>query len=169
MDLSGFHLGLSRAGIVEDLILLGGGLLGEGVATLIGWLGSQLCGDGNCTNEVKSSYQLGQEGQRLVMDFLKDPTSQEEVWVWVGEAGKRVNQFALLDIVAETAIHEAKNVAQLSLSQEFVAQAMKHKTIADAAGLELNYWLLRSAPQHVFRWLRQVLEVVVHIGIPPGD
>jgi RHS repeat-associated protein len=52
-----FLLYLSGAGVVEDLILLGGGLLGEGVATLIGWLGSQLCGDGDCTNEARSVWQ----------------------------------------------------------------------------------------------------------------
>jgi hypothetical protein len=101
----------------------------------------------------------------MVFDSLNDPAAQEEVRIYVGEAGRRANYFARLDILTETAIHEVKNVAQLSLSQGFKAQATRYYMIAESAGWELHYWLLNSAPPHVVRWLEE-LGAIVHTGIP---
>jgi len=97
--------------------------------------------------------------------ILADPTAQEEVRVYVGEAGKRANYLARLDILTDTAIHEAKNVVQLSLSQSFMEQATTYKLIADGAGLEFHYGLLNAAPPRVVAWLER-LGAIVHIGLP---
>jgi RHS repeat-associated protein len=119
----------------------------------------------NCSSGRTSPYEIGQRGQKMVFDSLNDPAAQEEVRIYVGEAGRRANYFARLDILTETAIHEVKNVAQLSLSQGFKAQATRYYMIAESAGWELHYWLLNSAPPHVVRWLEE-LGAIVHTGIP---
>jgi hypothetical protein len=53
-----FLVGVSGGIVIEDLILIGGGFLGEGVTKAIGWIGSLLCGDGDCTNEAQSIWKL---------------------------------------------------------------------------------------------------------------
>jgi hypothetical protein len=61
-----FLAGISGGIVVEDLILIGGGLLGEGVTKTIGWISSLLCGDGNCTNEAESAFgQLRSVGKNV--------------------------------------------------------------------------------------------------------
>jgi hypothetical protein len=143
---------------------------GTAASSVGAWLSEMLglaCLDGDCGNELKSSYEIGRQGQKMVMDFLNDPTAQEEVRVYVGEAGKRANYFARFDILTETAIHEVKNVADLSLSQSFMNQAQTYKLIADSSGLELHYWLVNSAPQRVIDFLQE-LGVIVHTGVPGG-
>jgi RHS repeat-associated protein len=123
------------------------------------------CADGDCTNEVKGGYEIGEEGAQLVFGYLNDPTLRREVMVYVQEAGKRANYFARLDGLTSTAIHEVKNVGQLSLSQDFMNQARTYTKIADGLGVDLHYWLLRSAPERVVTWLQE-LGVIVHTGFP---
>jgi RHS repeat-associated protein len=136
--------------------------------SFIPWGGSACtaaCADGDCTNEIGTSYRIGQRGIDLVFKHLNDPTLQQEVKVYVNEAGKRANYFARFDGVTRTAIHEVKNVTNLTLSQGFREQAIRYKSIADSAGLELHYWLVNSAPENVVRWLEQQ-GIIVHIGPP---
>ena len=64
-----------------------------------------------------------------------------------------------------TAIHEVKNLADLSLRQDFMDQAQMYKLFADSGGLELHYWLVNSAPPDLVRWL-QSLGIIVHVGVP---
>jgi hypothetical protein len=108
-----------------------------------------------------SSPAIGQAGVNTVMNLLNDPSAQREVSVYVNEAGKRANLFARFDILTVNAIHEVKNVADLSLSQRFMEQALKYKALADASGLELHYWLLNDAPPNVVQWLNSI-GVIVH-------
>jgi len=108
-----------------------------------------------------SSPVLGKQGVDVVMKILNDPNAQREVPVYVQEAGKRANLFARFDILTQTAIHEVKNVTDLSLSQNFMEQVYKYKTIADGTGLELHYWLLKDAPNNVVNFL-QNLGIIVH-------
>jgi hypothetical protein len=153
---AGTLLGLGIGGVV-----LGG-------QWLLGFLGF-LSADGDPLNEIrtgttviKSSAEIGREGVDDVISLLNDPSAQREVTIYVNEAGKRANIFARLDILTNTAIHEVKNVADLDLSQDFMAQATKYKAIADAAGLELNYWLMNDAPNHVASWLQsQGINVII--------
>jgi RHS repeat-associated protein len=53
-----FLVGVSGGILVQDLIVIGGGFLGQGVTKTIGWIGSLLCGDGDCTNEAQSIWKL---------------------------------------------------------------------------------------------------------------
>jgi RHS repeat-associated protein len=108
-----------------------------------------------------SSPLIGKAGVDRVLQILNDPSAQTEVNVYVNEAGKRANIFARFDILTNTAIHEVKNVADLSLSQRLMDQAWRYKQIADGAGLELHYWLMNDAPQRVQSWL-QNLGIFVH-------
>jgi hypothetical protein len=80
---------------------------------------------------------------------------------------RRANYFARLDGVTQSAIHEVKNVASLSLSQGFMDQAYRYKMLADSMEVELHYWLTNSYPARVVEWLEQ-LGVIVHTGMPPG-
>ena len=135
------------------------------LAELLGWSTSVACADGECLNETRTSYEIGEAGEDLVFKYLNDPTLEREVMVYVNEGGKRANYFARLDGLTSTAIHEVKNGTQLSLSEEFRNQAHTYKLIADSLGVELHYWLLRSYPQHVIEWLNE-LGAIVHPGIP---
>ena len=128
-------------------------------------LGGAACTDGDCTNEASSSHAIGEQGAQAVWKFLNDPTLQTELRVYVGEAGKRANYFARLDGPTSTAIHEVKNVSNLSLRQTFMDQAHTYKLLADSMGIELHYWLTNSAPDHVVQWLR-TLGAIVHTGTP---
>ncbi len=125
------------------------------------------CGDQDCTNEARTAYQIGQEGSQRVWNYLNDPTLQTEVKVYINEAGRRINYFARLDGLTDTAIHEVKNVANLSLTQKFMDQATQYKLIADGMGIELHYWLVNSAPANVVQWLQQN-GIIVHTSIPGG-
>lgn len=117
--------------------------------------------DGDPTNEMQSAAAIGQDGVDTVLSLLQDPSAQTGVKVYVNEAGKRSNLFARFDILTDTAIHEVKNVQNLSLSQNFMAQAEKYKKIADGAGLELHYWLMNDSPKKVIDWLNDI-DVYVH-------
>jgi hypothetical protein len=64
-----FVAGVSGAMVVTDLILIGGGLLGEGVTKAVGWIGSLLCGDGNCTNEAEGLFSPGNISK--IEDYLR--------------------------------------------------------------------------------------------------
>jgi len=108
-----------------------------------------------------SSPLIGKAGVDQVLKIINDPGAQTEIMVYVNEAGKRGNYFARFDILTRTAIHEVKNVANLSLTQTFMDQAYRYKSIADSAGLELHYWLINDAPTKVSRWLER-LGVTVH-------
>jgi len=104
---------------------------------------------------------IGKMGVDQVMKILNDSTAQTEVQVYIGEAGKRANVFARLDIVTSSAIHEVKNVADLSLTQNLMNQAYRYKSIADSAGLEMHYWLMNSSPEKVVNWLQR-MGIFVH-------
>jgi RHS repeat-associated protein len=109
-----------------------------------------------------SSPAIGKAAVDQVLKIINDPSAQTEVNVYVNEAGSRANLFARLDILTQTAIHEVKNVANLSLSQNFMDQAYRYKMIADSAGLELHYWLMNDAPAKVQSWLQNI-GAAVHI------
>jgi len=149
-------------GVLGIPLGLGAGWLGS----LAGWWGGTSAGasTGGTVARLTSSA-LGKLGVDRVFRFLSDPTAQREVSVYVNEGGKRANLFARFDILTSTAIHEVKNVANLSLAQDFMDQAYKYKLIADSAGLELHYWLINDAPQHVYDWLVQ-LGISVHTIVP---
>jgi hypothetical protein len=49
-----FLAAISGGMLLEDLVLLGGGLLWEGIK----WTAAALCLDGNCTNEAQSVWKL---------------------------------------------------------------------------------------------------------------
>jgi RHS repeat-associated protein len=123
------------------------------------------CGDGDCGNEARTSYQIGEEGAQRVWRILNDPSLQTEVRVYVSEGGKRANYFARFDGLTDTAIHEVKNVSNLSLTQGFMNQATTYKRIADGMNLEVHYWLVNSAPPKVINWLQQQ-GIIVHTDIP---
>jgi RHS repeat-associated protein len=111
---------------------------------------------------IKNSVQIGQEGVNRVLDILNDPTAETEQSVWVLNNGELVPYpFARFDIVTSDAIHEVKNVTDLSLSQDFMEQAYRYKMIADSGGLDLHYWLLNDKPGAVVDWLQQQ-GIIVH-------
>jgi hypothetical protein len=111
----------------------------------------------------QSPAQIGQNGVNKVLNILKDPSARTEQSIWVVNDGVRIPYpFARFDIVTTDAIHEVKNVADLSLSQDFMDQAYRYKLIADSGNLELHYWLVNDAPQNVQLWLQR-LGIVVHV------
>ena len=143
---------IAPATISTDTIIISGGIAESA---------NIACGLDLCSDEIRNSVAVGKAGVDQVMDIIKDPSAIREVSVYINQAGKRANLFARFDILTSQAIHEVKNVANLSLTKPFMEQAVKYKAIADSAGLELHYWLTNDAPQRVQDWLRK-LEIFVH-------
>ena len=105
-------------------------------------------------NQVGSN-QIGRNGVNQVLKTLNDPNALTEQTVTGNGLSGRI------DILTNTAMNEVKNVANLSLSQQFMEQAYKYSEIAQANELELHYWLVNDHPQYIVDWLSR-LGIIVH-------
>jgi RHS repeat-associated protein len=154
--------GMAGATAIEAFILEGGAAAVSEVAywrAVLSCLRSAICrtitGMAGGAGSKLSSYQIGQNGVKQVLETLDDPSAQTEQTLTANGLSGR------FDIATDTTLNEVKNVANLSLSQRFMEQAMRYSTIAEGLGKPLHYWLVNDKPQYIVDWL-QNLGITVH-------